>query len=98
MKQRRKPTMKPNALQPALALMLVLPLPLLPGCAALSQSPASVPAPAIPPLPPEARQPPLNPICDPTCSERLRIDYERWRKRLQNGATGVQAASGFTIV
>lgn len=88
--------MKPNALQTALALMLALSTLLLPGCAALSQSPVSVPAPAIPPLPPEARQPPLNPICDPTCSERLRIDYERWQKRLRNGAIGVQAAKGVT--
>lgn len=90
--------MKLNALPTVRALMLTLSTLLLPGCAMLSRSPVSVPPPIIPPLSPLSRQPPLNPICDPTCSERLRLDYERWQKKLQNGATGVQAANGSTTL
>lgn len=85
--------MRLNDWQVARDLMLYVSMLLPPGCAMLSPSPVSVPAPAIPPLSQESRQPPLNPICSPTCSERLRIDYEDWLGKLTNAALPAPAAS-----
>jgi hypothetical protein len=42
--------------------------------------PALVPAPAIPELPIEARQPPAPPWCSPNCSSALMRERETWRK------------------
>lgn len=49
------------------------------GCAHTSQpSPQPVPAPTIPPLPPEARQPPAPAWCSPSCSRGLTAERESW--------------------
>ncbi len=65
-------------------LMLVLlgPMLLASGCATkLESSPPPSVAPArIPPLSPEARQPPAPPWCSPTCSHGLMIERENWRR------------------
>ena len=60
--------------RPAL-LLLLLPI-LLGACATKPLPPPTVPA-LIPPLPEAARQKHL-----PTYSERLQIDFEKWRQRL----------------
>lgn len=78
----------------AVVLLAILTLLLL-GCAAPSV-PVSVPPARVPPLQPEARQPAKTPECDPSCSERLKIDYERWRKLLTNEAPPAPSANATT--
>ncbi|KVE26345.1 hypothetical protein WS67_15830 [Burkholderia singularis] len=67
------------------ALMLPPLLLLLTACA--SKSPCLSSAPAIPPLPPEVRQPATPSICLPTCSAGLMHERESWRASLMNGAS-----------
>ncbi|KVN36836.1 hypothetical protein WJ63_35180 [Burkholderia pyrrocinia] len=66
------------------ALMPLLLLLLLTACA--SKSPYSSSVPAIPPLPPEARQPATPSICLPTCSAGLTRERESWQESLTNVA------------
>ena len=75
--------MKLNALPRWIVLTPSLSLVLLLGCATRLPLPSSS---SVPPLPQSARQPPPPAECLPTCSERLRIDYERWRTLLTSGA------------
>ena len=56
-------------LLPWLLLALLLPLTLCAGCATEPRVLAQ-PAPRLP-LPQEARQPPVDPMCQPTCSDGL---------------------------
>ncbi|EXF95816.1 hypothetical protein HK44_020760 [Pseudomonas fluorescens HK44] len=67
-----------------LALMLLLPTLLLAGCANQPQSwsPLPVAAPAIPELPPQARQQPTPAICSPSCSTNLSSEIGNWQKSL----------------
>ncbi len=65
-----------------LTLALLAPMLLASGC---STKPPSSPLPSvaparIPPLSPEARQPPAPPWCSPTCSHGLMIERESWRR------------------
>ncbi len=62
------------------ALMLMPLLLLLTACA--NNSPRTSSVPAIPPLPPEARQPATPSICLPTCSAGLTKLRESWQKSL----------------
>jgi hypothetical protein len=59
-------------------------LALLTACAVPSPPPSS--AAVIPPLPPEARQPPAPELCRPTCSEGLRMLLESLRAQLTSAA------------
>lgn len=71
----------------------LMPLPLLlllTACA--SKLPCSSLAPAIPPLPPEARQPAMPSICSPTCSAGLTRERESWRRSLTSGASPANSA------
>lgn len=76
------------------ALMLSPLLLLLTACA--SRLPCSSPALAIPPLPPEARQPTTPLICSPTCSAGLTREREIWQKSLTSGASPGASASATT--
>lgn len=71
-------------------------LTLLTSCATQLPTPTVDATPRVPPLPQEARQPPANPICDPTCFERLIADYELWLKKLTDAAPPAQPASAPT--
>lgn len=82
-----------DALLSVTVLLLLASMPLLQGCATHSSSVTVAP---VPPLSQESRQPPPNPICDPTCSERLRLDYEAWREKLMRAAPPAPAASAST--
>lgn len=62
--------MKPENALTKLALMLLLPVVLLSGCATPLPPPAPQAA-KIPPLPPQAQQPTPPPICSPNCSAGL---------------------------
>ena len=69
-----------------LGLVLLL---LLAGCATpppLPLQPVTVAPPSIPPLPPEARQPPAPEFCLPTCSSWWKKQVEQWQKKLTSGA------------
>jgi hypothetical protein len=63
-------------LQPAL--LLLVPVMLLNGCA--SDSPLSKPVPGapIPPLQAQARQPPLPAFCSETCSDAALKEFDSW--------------------
>ncbi|SIR98693.1 hypothetical protein SAMN05216501_3092 [Pseudomonas putida] len=65
-----------------LMLALLTPMLLVSGCATKPESlpPPSVAPARIPPLSPEARQPPAPPWCSPTCSHGLMLERESWRK------------------
>ena len=65
-----------------LTLVLLAPMLLASGCATRSASspPPSVAPARIPPLSPEARQPPAPQWCSPTCSYGLMLERESWRK------------------
>lgn len=83
----------PIALVPLLIALTLL----LQACATRSPHVSvTVPPPKIPPLLPQHRQPPANPICLPTCSERLELDYERWRAKLMRAAPPALGASANT--
>lgn len=64
------------------ALMLSPLFLLLTACA--SKSPRSSPAPAVPPLRPEARQRATPSICSPTCSAALTRERVSWQESLTN--------------
>lgn len=91
--------MKPNDLRPVPVLVL-LPLLMLAGCSWLQPGPPPPPVvvswPRVQPLPQAARQPPIPPFCQPTCSERLSSDFEIWRARLTNEAAPVGSAKPAT--
>ncbi len=61
---------------------LLTPMLLASGCAVTpaSSPPPSVAPARIPPLSPEARQPPAPPWCSPTCSHGLMLERESWQK------------------
>ena len=65
-------------------LLMLAPMLLASGCATkpASSPPPSVAPARIPPLSPEARQPPAPPWCSPTCSHGLMLERESWRKRM----------------
>lgn len=64
-----------------LMLALLTPMLLASGCATKPESslPPSVAPARIPPLSPEARQPPAPPWCSPSCSHGLMNERESWR-------------------
>ena len=68
---------------PLMPMLLALML-LVSGCAMKPQSslPVSVAPARIPPLSPEARQPPAPPWCSPTCSAGLMRERENWRQSM----------------
>ncbi|CAG9177906.1 hypothetical protein LMG32289_03943 [Cupriavidus pampae] len=72
MQQGKKPT--------RLGLMPALLMALLTGCAGVSPSYSSLPAPPpkILPLPAAARQPTIPSECLPTCSKGLTVERESW--------------------
>jgi len=58
---------------------------------------ATISCPArIPPLSPEARQPPAPPWCSPTCSHGLMNERESWRQRLTEPELPAASASAST--
>ena len=65
-----------------LMLALLAPMLLASGCTTTlpSSPPPSVAPPRIPPLSPEAKQPPAPLWCSPTCSHGLMLERESWRK------------------
>ena len=67
-----------------LTLALLAPMLLASGCNTTppSSPPPSVAPARIPPLSPEARQPPAPPWCSPTCSHGLMRERENWRGRM----------------
>ncbi len=67
-----------------LMLVMLAPILLASGCSTTQpiSPPPSVAPPRIPPLSPEARQPPAPPWCSPTCSHGLMLERESWRKRM----------------
>ena len=66
-----------------LQLLMLAPLMLLvTSCTSRSVSLPPLPAPAIPELPSEARQPPAPQWCSPTCSGGLTKERESWRLRM----------------
>ncbi|KVE23956.1 hypothetical protein WS67_21480 [Burkholderia singularis] len=64
---------------------------LLTACA--SKSPCLSGAPAIPPLPPEARQPAPPSVCSPTCSAALTTARANWRNMLIASASQRSSAN-----
>ncbi len=91
--------MRPAKTSPLRVLTLIALALLLPACA--TQQPTTrhvtVPPPAIPPLPPEARQPPAPAWCYPTCSAALTAERESWLKRLTDPAPPGSPASEPTM-
>ncbi|QTP32830.1 hypothetical protein B7759_01408 [Burkholderia glumae] len=86
--------MKPlNNVPPRSAMLLPLVL-LLTACASKFQP--SCPAPSIPPLPPEARQPATPSECLPTCSKALMSARESWQKSLTSEASPASSANAIT--
>ncbi|SAK20044.1 hypothetical protein UA18_02366 [Burkholderia multivorans] len=86
--------MQTNNEQPRSRMLLLLVLPLA-ACSSVSTS--SSQPPAIPPLPPEARQPPTPSICLPTCSAGLTSARESWRNMLTVPASPASSASATTM-
>lgn len=83
-----------NVKQIAAALLSGILLSLLTGCVTLS--PVSVKPAQIPTLPPEFRQLPPGPECQPSCLEKLKLDYERWLELLTKPADAAPAAKPTT--
>ena len=81
-----------------LLLALLTPMLLASGCAVkpASSPPPSVAPARIPPLSPEARQPPAPPWCSPTCSHGLTKERESWRQRLTRLELPASSASAST--
>lgn len=75
---------------PAIRRALLLSMLLLAGCGTVSR-PYS---PKLPALPKEARQPPVPAICVPSCSERLKSDFEAWQRKLTPAEPPALPASG----
>jgi hypothetical protein len=73
------------------ALMLSPLLALLTACGTPTPPPSA--GAAIPPLPREARQPPVPAICSPTCSAALRIELDSLRSKLTSAAPPAQPVS-----
>lgn len=85
---------------PAPRALMLLPLVLLlTGCAHAPPNllPAVVvPPPQIPPLPREARQPPLPAWCSPTCSAGLTTQRESWLRLSTEPLSPAEPANGPT--
>ena len=79
-----------------LHLVLLLPALLLTGCASTpaNWSPPQAACPAIPALPPEAKQTAAPPWCSPDCSTGLSNEIESWRKDLMTPGEEGSPASG----
>ncbi|MNE72481.1 hypothetical protein D3C80_1684290 [compost metagenome] len=77
-----------------LMLALLVPMLLASGCAVTppSSPPPSVAQARIPPLSPEARQPPAPPWCSPTCSAGLSKRIESWRRLMTEPGSPVNNA------
>jgi len=73
---------------------LLLLLALLTGCAHDSPRPKPVDAPAIPPLPVAARQPPTPAECQPTCSGALSMLLDSMQPKRTGAASPGLRASG----
>lgn len=82
----------------ALAVMLLPALLNVTGCATtpLPSPPLVIAPPAIPPLPPEARQAPLPAWCYPTCSAGLTTLRKSWRFSLTSPTPQAAPASAST--
>jgi hypothetical protein len=65
------------------------------GCSSPPSATSVEPA-RIPPLPPEARQPPTPSWCLPTCSAALSRERMTWRSLLENEAQPAPSASALT--
>ncbi|MNY27686.1 hypothetical protein D3C86_1616110 [compost metagenome] len=65
------------------------------GCSSPPSATSAKPA-EIPPLPPQARQPPTPSWCLPTCSAALSRDRKIWRGLLESGAPPAPSASAPT--
>ncbi len=85
--------MRTNNALPRSRMLLLLALQL---AACSSASISSSQPPAIPPLPPEARQPATPSICLPTCSAALAKRRESWQRSLTNAALPASSASAIT--
>lgn len=85
--------MRTNNERPRSRMLLLLALPL---AACSSASISSSQPPAIPPLPPEARQPATPSICLPTCSAGLTSARESWRNMLTAPALPASSVSATT--
>ncbi len=85
--------MRTNNELPRSRMLLLLVLPLA-ACSSVSTS--SSQPPAIPPLPPEARQPATPSICLPTCSAGLMKLRESWQKSLTSAASPASSAKPTT--
>lgn len=84
--------------QTALAVMLLLALLNVTGCASTPtpSPPLVIAPPSIPPLPPEARQPPLPAWCSPTCAAGLTTLRKTWRLGSTSLTPPARPASGST--
>ncbi|QPB08716.1 o-spanin [Burkholderia phage Magia] len=85
--------MRTNNALPRSRMLLLLALPLA-ACSSVSTS--SSQPPAIPPLPPEARQPVTPSICLPTCSAGLMSARANWQSTLTVPASPASSASATT--
>ncbi len=85
--------MRTNNALPRSRMLLLLVLQL---AACSSASISSSQPPAIPPLPPEARQPATPSICLPNCSAGLTSARESWRRSLTSAASPANSASAVT--
>ncbi len=86
--------MRINNEQPLSRMLLLLVLPLA-ACSSVSTS--SSQPPAIPPLPPEARQPATPSICLPTCSAALTSARASWQSMLTVPVSPASSASATTM-
>ncbi len=85
--------MRTNNARPRSQMLLLLVLPLA-ACSSASTS-SSQPL-AIPPLPPEARQPAAPSICLPTCSAALTSARATWQSTLTVPASPASSVSATT--
>ena len=83
------PTNKRPAWLPMLPLLLLSAM----FCACSSTQYVASPCPLVPPLPPEALQPPTPPDCSPSCSSALTTELRSWRQLLTSAALPAQPAS-----
>ena len=78
---------------------LTLLLPVLSATLCACSSPPSyvpAPCPTIPPLAASSHQPPMSPLCSPTCSGALQIELSAWRQKLTGAASPASAAKANT--
>ncbi len=85
--------MRINNARPRWRMLLLLVLPL---AACSSASTSSSQPPAIPPLPPEARQPATPSICLPTCSAALTSARANWQSTLTAPVSPASSVSATT--